>query len=350
MCRLCYIPDARPLVEKDSILKLADLFAFLEKANGRDGNGLGAFFKKGDKKVPFIVKGVEKTTAELAEIIAKTISDPRTQPLNGWSFHTRMVSTGQKNDENCHPFTGGKYILCHNGHWAAHTDVKWPLIISGRLSIEDATGANDTRLMSTLVELFGTLVFNNINSFGVVLVNGPPLSSKVPTGADGKPLPLDSIKVPNVMIVIISDVSRDFEAVRIGTHWYYASEFPPGLKYDEHMKFEGPIAVELRDDGYTQLTHGGKIEATTGKTSWKQTSTESYNYQAPSTASGKGSGTLPSLTGNVGVARKRKWWKWPDGIWRPKPSEPSVKSEKPAPEKTEKTEKTEDKVEIIPVQ
>lgn len=109
MCRLAYIPGGakvgyRPMVE---------LFTKLEKSCGGDGNGYVAVSPEHQ-----IVsnKGLKLTPSQIVKQTYKLIR-------NGWSvyFHTRKVSVGWLDDDQCHPFEiRGKMFhgwMCHNGTW-----------------------------------------------------------------------------------------------------------------------------------------------------------------------------------------------------------------------------------------
>lgn len=86
-------------------LDLAEtLFIHLEKEFGGHGNGL-ALIKKGKISIE---KGTAVTCHELAE-------KAKNEKYDILVFHTRIASIGSINDDNCHPFVHGDWVIAMNG-------------------------------------------------------------------------------------------------------------------------------------------------------------------------------------------------------------------------------------------
>jgi len=212
MCRLAYIPYTG-IMSKEEMEKLLD---FLEKKNGGHGNGIGGFIND----MPMVIKGIKITTQVMADLIVKR------GWTNGVIFHSRMASKGSINDENCHPFGYNGSITCHNGHWMDSREVKWHMLFNGLMDTGKISDCTDSEIIACLVGRYGFEVTKLVSS-GVIL----------------------TITKDKVMV----NVNGDFEAVRIGNKWLYASEFPEDFKCDEHMEFKSGTIAVLRVDGYDVL-------------------------------------------------------------------------------------------------
>ena len=228
MCRMAVIFDTVAPFEGKAE-ELAFFLAFLERSQGGQGNGIGTFV---DGK-PQILKAVKFTVSDCATRIME-----QPAPATGWYWHTRLASMGGVKDELCHPFTQGKYLFMHNGCWNSVYRVgKW-LLHSRQIDFKTLKECSDSSLMSWLIERFG---YDALNRF---YMNG-----KIIVGTKDK--------------TYLWTSWGEFEGLRFGKSWIYASEFPLGMerKADEHVAFGGTdsIVVELRTDGYTKVGESGII-------------------------------------------------------------------------------------------
>lgn len=109
MCRLAFIPGKAKIAKTWMLALLDDL----EVACGGDGNGYVLISPKGGIKH---AKGVKLQNDEIVNQCYKLVQQ-------GWSmyYHTRKISVGWSDDNQCHPFKiqGPKFhgYLCHNGTW-----------------------------------------------------------------------------------------------------------------------------------------------------------------------------------------------------------------------------------------
>lgn len=156
MCRLAYIPGNAKINYKE----MTDLFAMLEKSCGGDGNGYVAVSREGQ-----IVsnKGAKLSVGQIVKQTYKLLR-------NDWSiyFHTRKVSVGWIDDNQCHPFEiKGKYFqgwMCHNGTW-----------FDGGVMAKYFGCGSDTAAFARLIGQFGLKRLKDMKLFptsGVFLLYG----------------------------------------------------------------------------------------------------------------------------------------------------------------------------------
>jgi hypothetical protein len=136
MCRLALM-NAN-ILQVLSQQDLANLFMYLEKVQGGDGNGVAALWQETARVK--IRKGITLTTAQAAQHLVAF-----SQAQADWLlYHTRLASSGHPTTRNCHPFQAGKLALAHNGHdktWASLgrrlgiTDSEFITRMWGRLSL-----------------------------------------------------------------------------------------------------------------------------------------------------------------------------------------------------------------------
>lgn len=120
MCRIAYIPSTEGL----GIKVLSDLFAYLEKKQGGDGNGL-AYYDDADGALCY-VGGVEQSSAHLASLASVCVG-----PV---LFHTRLASSGGVMDALCQPIIQDGVAFAHNGTWHGWPSVAQELIFAGKLN------------------------------------------------------------------------------------------------------------------------------------------------------------------------------------------------------------------------
>lgn len=156
MCRLAYVPGKADV----KFSELVNLFKALEKSCGGDGNGYVAVSPEGQI---FSNKGVKLTPNTIVKHTYRLIQD-------GWSlyFHTRKVSVGWIDDDQCHPFEiRGKAFkgwMCHNGTWG-----------DGSVMAKYFGCGSDTAAFARLIGQFGLKKLKEIKLFplsGVFLLYG----------------------------------------------------------------------------------------------------------------------------------------------------------------------------------
>lgn len=109
MCRLMFIPMGTRWGSR----RLKTQFEYLEETSGGDGNGL-ALIPLESREVE-IIKGVD-INAERCSLLAADAIDSGMHVL----FHTRLSSSGNRGDKQCHPFyisNDKSNCVAHNGHW-----------------------------------------------------------------------------------------------------------------------------------------------------------------------------------------------------------------------------------------
>lgn len=163
MCRHAYIPPLSelPLKHRPTQTQLKNLFEYLEKRGGGDGNGVAIH-----TKTEIIThKGLNLTAADCAEAIH---SHPNCRAL----FHTRIASVGPKHDTLCHPFivqtqAGHQLAITHNGTWLGGT------ALARILQKENKQHFNDSRAFAHLVARHGwKWVTHTLDPSGVYLSIG----------------------------------------------------------------------------------------------------------------------------------------------------------------------------------
>lgn len=156
MCRLAYIPGS----SKVNYAAMSQLFSNLVKSCGGDGNGYVAVSPEGQI---LSNKGVKLTVAQIVKQTYKLVR-------NDWSlyFHTRKVSVGWIDDEQCHPFEiNGKAFkgwMCHNGTWS-----------DGSVMAKYFNCGSDTAAFARLIGQFGLKKLKEMKLFpssGVFLLYG----------------------------------------------------------------------------------------------------------------------------------------------------------------------------------
>jgi hypothetical protein len=216
MCRLAYIPDAG--IELP--IPMGEFFAWLENRAGGHGNGVGWFDP--DTKEPHIVKSKQLTADDAAEL-GQTV-----QTQKGFIFHTRLASMGSRTDDNCHPFEYGQRITCHNGTWGKARELKWQILLSGGMPATRLLDCTDSEIMAFLIGKYGLSASQMISS--------------------GTILTLEKNKAHVT-------VNGDFEAVRFGKSWVYASAFPGDISRhaDQWVKFRQGSVVDLHKTTFRVL-------------------------------------------------------------------------------------------------
>jgi len=204
MCRMAILPKG---YNGEKIVALLD---HLEDAMGGDGNGFGFFGKDGAVQV---VKGlkVKNETINKIEPVGEVVL-----------YHTRKTSAGETSDDNTQPFlTKDKdkvpFLLCHNGTWTSHTDYKKILLMLGKITVEAYQTWSDTHFMAWLIEH---------------------------QGEDRLELPSTGVWIqayPDHAIVHVR--SGDWQAIKVGKKWMYASEFPKGKDYPKVWDFKSDSVV-----------------------------------------------------------------------------------------------------------
>lgn len=151
MCRIAYIPEPGML----SVGDYTDLFSYLEKSMGGDGNGLTATIDGALR----VFKGVRMGVEVLASI-ADNVNSPVL-------FHTRRATTGGICNALCQPFVDNGTALVHNGIWHGWANPASELILQGAL---DANAPiNDSLAAAALVADYGRYTLEAIKS-GVFVV------------------------------------------------------------------------------------------------------------------------------------------------------------------------------------
>lgn len=151
MCRIAYVPCPALLEIGD----FTDLFSYLEKSVGGDGNGLATVIDGSIK----VFKGVRLDVKVLARIAAHAEG-----PV---LFHTRRATTGGICNALCQPFVDNGTALVHNGIWRGWDGPAMELILQG--SLDANAPINDSLAAATLVANYGRYTLEAINS-GVFVV------------------------------------------------------------------------------------------------------------------------------------------------------------------------------------
>ena len=151
MCRIMYAPDPSMLAEKD----YADLFSYLEKGMGGDGNGLATII---NGRIA-LFKGVSLDVKVLARIASSTDG-----PV---LFHTRRATTGGICDALCQPFMYNGTALVHNGIWRGWDGPAMELILQGTL--DGNAPINDSLVAAALAANYGRYTLEAIDT-GVFVV------------------------------------------------------------------------------------------------------------------------------------------------------------------------------------
>lgn len=151
MCRIAYIPNPQMVPEKDFV----ELFTFLEKRMGGDGNGLATII---DGEIS-VFKGVSLDVKILANIASRV-----TGPV---LFHTRRATSGGICNALCQPFVNNGTALVHNGIWMDWGDAGMELILQGHL--DASVPINDSLAAATLAANHGRYALEAIDS-GVFVV------------------------------------------------------------------------------------------------------------------------------------------------------------------------------------
>ena len=156
MCRLAYLPGN----SKVNYAAMGCLFKSLEASCGGDGNGYVAVSPEGQV---LSNKGIKLSVAQIVKQTYKLMR-------SGWSiyFHTRKVSVGWLEDDQCHPFEiRGKAFkgwLCHNGTWS-----------EGSVMAKYFECGSDTAALARLIGQFGLKKLKEMKLFpsaGVFLLYG----------------------------------------------------------------------------------------------------------------------------------------------------------------------------------
>lgn len=156
MCRIAYIPQPG-LVEEDD---LRDLFTYLEKKQGGDGNGLALTWPDSDDID--VIKGLDATTDELAAMA--TYSDGPAL------FHTRSATSGGVCDDLCQPFLINGIALAHNGVWSGWNNIAIQLILQDKMDGNEPI--NDSLTAAVMAAKFGRFALETLK-VGVFIVMKP---------------------------------------------------------------------------------------------------------------------------------------------------------------------------------
>ena len=227
MCRIAVLPAGYKGT------KIVSLLNHLEKEKGGDGNG----FSWVDNANKFqIVKGLKVKNNFINKI------QPKSEMV---LYHTRMVSAGDKDDANCHPFytmdEDKPFVLCHNGTWSTYSEYKKILLMLSQIGVEDYKEWSDTRLMAWLIEN---------------------------QGIDRLYLPSSGVWVQYFGDHAIVHVkSGDFCGYKIGKKWIYASEFPEE-EYKEVWEFAANSIVQITADDGFKVLYGDKPKKVINQTTW----------------------------------------------------------------------------------
>lgn len=225
MCRIAFFPNP----EKIASTFLKHFFAYLDEKAGGDGQGCGGWVEGN----PFVWKNSASTPEDMAKIITENKWD------NGVMFHTRLSSVGKISDDNCHPFLHEnegeiKTITCHNGHLSCIPSIKLFLL-------ENGTFAKDKILSMTDSEIIGYYI--NKYGFEIASIFGGTI--------------LTSYKDETHIMV-----NGDFEYIKVGDVYIYASEFPYelGVSADEWKIFCIGTHATLNKNG-PKIIEGSLLEA-----------------------------------------------------------------------------------------
>jgi predicted glutamine amidotransferase len=106
MCRLAAFPPNFP---RNEALEILSQF----ECGNTDGTGY-AYVADGHVKLA-------KWPKPFSRLIARGVPLLPHMPYNGWTIaHLRAASHGGNTYNNTHPFTIGKWVMCHNGIWHDH--------------------------------------------------------------------------------------------------------------------------------------------------------------------------------------------------------------------------------------
>lgn len=242
MCRIAVLPAGY------KGKKIVSLLNHLEKEKGGDGNGF-SWVDNANKYQ--IVKGLKVKNNFINKI------QPNSEMV---LYHTRLVSAGEKDDANCHPFytsDGDKpFTMCHNGTWTTHSEYKKILLMLSKISVIDYKDWSDTRLMAWLIE-----------NQGIDRLNLPSSGVWVQYFGDH---------------AVVHVKSGDFCAYKIGKKWIYASEFPED-DYKEVWEFQSDSVVKITADGGFKVLWGEKPILVINKVTWTsgagwKSSSRDYEY------------------------------------------------------------------------
>lgn len=242
MCRLAYMPNT-----KDVPFDVAKFFIYLERRAGGSGNGLGWF--DAETRNPVVKKGVHYSCAEAAMDLDQI------NTFRGALFHTRIPSMGGRSDANCHPFMFKKTLTMHNGTWGGARDLKWQILLNKGMSADRLKDCTDSEIIAYLVSEHGFSAAEMVGS-GVILTLTP-----------------NSAKVV---------VNGDFEAVRFGKVWYYASTFPNdiGGAADKWIRFTYGTVAELFKKSF-KIIHGSATMMQTGRGNYRLEGGQSLGASNP---------------------------------------------------------------------
>jgi len=230
MCRLAYFPNITlSSLQEEEIF---ELLAYIEGANGGDGNGYGGFI---DGEA-FFKKGVKLSMREIAHDIREIKWD------RGVIVHTRKASMGSVCNENCHPFLYGQTLLAHNGHWATGAkDVMKIMAVLGT----DFTGIPASRLVDmTDSEVIAYLIDRNGEDAsemaqGVILTMTP-----------------EKVRVHNHYGDFTGWLANEDKDA-----WVYMSAFPKTEKFNSVMEL-GRDTIALIEDKELHIQKGTTIAFT----------------------------------------------------------------------------------------
>ena len=216
MCRMAILPRG---YKGNKIVALLD---HLEDAMGGDGNGFGYFTTD---KVAKTIKGLK---------VKNSLIDKLEPGSDIVLYHTRKASAGDTSDANTQPFiTVDKnkkgFLLCHNGTWTSHAEYKKILLMLGDISVEAYKTWSDTKFMAWLIEH---------------------------QGEDRLDLPASGVWIqayPDHAIVHVR--SGDWQGVKMGKKWIFASEFPKTADYQKVWDFKTDSVIQCSPtDGFKVIS------------------------------------------------------------------------------------------------
>lgn len=155
MCRIAYIPRPGLVEEQD----LIDLFSFLEKKQGGEGNGLALVWPDNTIEA---AKGLDEKPEDLA-MLANYAAGPAL-------FHTRRATSGAVCNELCQPFVIDDVAVVHNGMWKDWDSVALELILQGKM--DGNAPINDSLTAAVLASKFGRYALETIY-MGVFVIMKP---------------------------------------------------------------------------------------------------------------------------------------------------------------------------------
>lgn len=205
MCRVALMnKEGLMLIEKEYGYGIGNFFSYLEMMNGGHGNGI-SFLLNNNRIITR--KGLDWDEVKICKLINKYIHD-----IEWVLFHTRISSVGVVNDENCHPYKEGKYILAMNG------------TVSGFSDLGAALGITDTHLIA---KTFGKLDLSprHLKELGAVFMG---YYDKTP-------------------FVTVNNEYKDLEIINEGNALVFASEFPKELKDMVQYPAKYPFSWMLGD-------------------------------------------------------------------------------------------------------